>query len=170
MIDRRVLWCFLLLAASSSLAAQDVGDVVLVRNSVTGRPAGGSPRPLRPGDGVALGLTVATGADSALKMTFDPQGAMTFGERTQAVIDRALVDRATGRSDSALSVLAGSLRLALGRLFRGDVEVSTPTAVVGVKGTDVRIEVLEGGLTIVSVVEGEVSVAGKAGGQVQVRA
>jgi hypothetical protein len=160
---------FLCIAAPARAA--DVGEVVLVRNVVRGTPPGGSPGPLAVGNGVGLGLRIETGDDSAAKMTFDPHGALTLGSRARAVIDRNLVDQVTGRSDSALSVLGGQIRLALGRLFRGEVAIDTPTAVVGVKGTDLRVEVDEPtGTTLVTVTEGEVTVRSKAGGEVIVRA
>jgi hypothetical protein len=160
----------LLLAAGSAFAA-DVGEVVLVRNDVRGTPQGGSPRPLAVGNGVGLDLRVETGADSGAKMTFDPQGALTLGSRARIVIDRNLVDQVTGHSESALSVLAGQVRLALGKLFRGEVSIDTPTAVVGVKGTDLRVDVDEPtGTTVVAVTEGVVIVRSKAGGEVTVRA
>jgi hypothetical protein len=153
------------------VSAADVGEVVLVRNVVRGTPPGGSAKALAIGNGVGLGLRVETGDDSAAKMTFEPQGALTLGSRAKVTIERNLVDQVTGRSESALSVLAGQIRLALGKLFRGEVSVDTPTAVVGVKGTDFRVEVDEPtGTTIVTVTEGEVSVRSKAGGEVTVRA
>lgn len=161
----------LVLLAAGSASAANVGEVVLVRNEVRGTPQGGTPRPLAVGNGVGLGLRVETGVESAAKMTFDPHGALTLGARAKAVIDRNLVDQVTGRSDSALSVLAGQVRLALGKLFRGEVSVDTPTAVVGVKGTDLRVDVDEPtGTTIVTVTEGVVTVRSKAGGEVTVRA
>jgi hypothetical protein len=158
-------------ALPAGAAAEPVGEVVLVRNLVQGQPPGAAARPLAVGDGVDLGLAISTGRDSGAKLTFDPRGALSLGSETRVVIDRALVDRATGRGESALSLLAGSLRLALSRLFQGEVEIATPTAVIGVKGTDVRIDVSgPDGLTVVSVFAGEVEVRGKAGGAVRVPA
>jgi hypothetical protein len=123
------------------------------------------------GDGLVLGLRVETGADSAAKMTFDPSGSLTLGSRARVTLDAARIDSVTGRSESALSVLAGAVRLALGKLFQGDLSVDTPTAVVGVKGTDLRVEVDEPtGTTRVTVTEGVVTVRSKAGGEVTVRA
>lgn len=173
MTTRRALPLVFSLLALPALPAQaaDVGEIVLVRNLVRGTAPGAAARPLAVRDGVALGLRVETGADSGTKMTFDPSGSLTVGANTRVTIDKVVVDRATGRSDSALSVLAGTVRLALGRLFGGEVAVDTPTAVVGVKGTDFRVEVEEGtGTTVVLVTEGEVSVRSKAGGEVTVRA
>jgi hypothetical protein len=166
-----VLFVVFALVLGPAAFAADVGEVVLVRNQVRGTPPGGAVRALTAGDGVALGLTVETGADSAAKLAFDPSGALTLGPRARVVVDRARVDQATGRADSALSLLTGQIRLALGRLFRGEVAIDTPTAVVGVKGTDLRVEVEDGtGTTTVVVTEGVVEVRSKAGGTVTVRA
>jgi hypothetical protein len=152
-------------------ALGEVGEVVLVRNSVLGTLHSGPTKPLAVGDGLALGLRVETGADSAAKMTFDPSGSLTLGSRARVTLDAARVDQVTGRSESALSVLGGAVRLALGKLFKGDVAIDTPTAVVGVKGTDLRVEVDEPtGATVVTVTEGVVTVRSKAGGEVTVQA
>jgi hypothetical protein len=162
---------FLSLSPALPALAADVGEVVLARNDVKGTPPAGATKPLAAGDGLALGLRVETGADSAAKMTFDPSGSLTLGSRARVTLDAVRVDQVTGRSESALSVLAGAVRLALGKLFQGDVAIDTPTAVVGVKGTDLRVEVDEPtGATVVTVTEGVVTVRSKAGGEVTVRA
>jgi hypothetical protein len=151
--------------------AEGVGEVVLARNSVLGTLHSGPTKALAVGDGLALGLRVETGADSAAKMTFDPSGSLTLGSRAKVTLDAARVDQVTGRSESSLSVLGGAVRLALGKLFKGEVAIDTPTAVVGVKGTDLRVEVDEAtGATMVTVTEGVVTVRSKAGGEVILRA
>jgi hypothetical protein len=165
---------FLILSLALAVAAPAfaaVGEVVLARNDVRGTLHSGPTKALVVGDGLSLGLRVETGTDSAAKMTFDPSGSLTLGAKARLVIDKALVDQATGRSDSSLSVLAGAVRLALGKLFHGEVAIDTPTAVVGVKGTDLRVEVDEpSGATTVAVTEGVVTVRSKAGGEVIVSA
>ena len=171
MMTRRLFQILLTLLLTAPASAAGVGEVVLVRNTVRGTPPGGAVHPLAVGEGVVLGLRVETGADSGTKMTFDPSGSYTLGAKTRAVIDSNLVDSVTGRSESAFSVLAGTIRLALGKLFNGDVSIDTPTAVVGVKGTDLSVSVDEAsGTTTVVVTEGAVTVRSKAGGEVIVTA
>jgi len=171
MKPRLCAFVLVLLSVAVPALAEGVGEVVLARNEVRGTPAGGAAKALAVGDGLALGLRVETGADSAAKMTFDPSGSLTLGSRAKVTLDAARVDQVTGRSESALSVLGGAVRLALGKLFKGEVAIDTPTAVVGVKGTDLRVEVDEPtGATAVTVTEGVVTVRSKAGGEVTVRA
>lgn len=153
-----------LLQAPAVSAAERVGGVVLARNDVQGTPTGGSAVALAVGSDVLLDMEVATGDDSAAKMTFEPRGSLTLGAEARITFDRAEVDEITGATRSWFSVLVGKIRLALTPGSPGEVEVDTPAATIGVKGTDVRIEVDRRGSTLVAVLEGEVTVTAKTGG------
>jgi hypothetical protein len=141
-------------AVAGSALAADAGEAVMVRNDVKGTPPGGAARQMAVGDGIATGLSLVTAEASAIKMTFDPHGALSLGPATSLTVDQSVVDRATGRSTSKLSLLVGSLRVAIGSLFGGEVEVTTPSAVVGIKGTIVYIFVDSSGHTTVIGIEG----------------
>lgn len=158
------------LAFAPAAAAQQVGTVVEVVGQVTGTPPGGAPAPLAQGDPVVLDMKIATGADSFASLTLDPEGSLQLGANAEVTIDRAEIDAATGASSSALSVLIGKIRLALSSLFRGSVEVDTPTATIGVKGTILAIDVADPNAVTVWLEEGEADVTSKAGGTVTVRA
>ena len=144
--------------------AAGVGEAIMVRNDVKGTPPGGAGRAMATGDGIDLGLDIATGDASAIKMTFDPQGALSLGPSTKLKIDQPVVDRATGRSTSKLAMAVGQLRVAIGSLFGGQVEVTTPSAVVGIKGTVTIIKVTPSGETTVIQVQGSSAVKAAGGG------
>lgn len=150
-------------------AAQDAGQVVLAVGDVRGTPSGAAPRALGVGDGFALGYAIATGDESEALLTFDPRGSLRLYSETQVTVDRALVDNA-GRADSRLSVLVGRLRVALGSLFSGDLEIETPTATVGIKGTELLIGVAPDGTTLVAVFEGVVTVTDRTGNEITLTA
>ncbi len=152
----------LALAGAGVAGAADVGEAVLVRNDVKGTLPGAAARSMAAGDRVALGLSVATGAASSIRMTFDPKGALSLGPQTTLTVDQPVVDRATGRSVSKIGMLVGSLRVSLGSQFGGEVEVATPSAVVGIKGTVVAILVAPSGRTTVFVLEGSAATRDKA--------
>ena len=154
----------LALGLAGSTLAREVGEAVVVRNEVKGTPPGAAARQMEVGDGIVLGLTLTTGQASGIKMTFIPHGALTLGPSTQLSVEQAVVDRATGRSVSKLSLMFGRLRLAIGRLFGGEVEVETPTTVIGIKGTLAIVDVDLAGVTTVICIEGVVSVFPKGGG------
>lgn len=159
----------LLLWIGTPLGAQTpVGKVVLAKGQVTATGADDRPNDLSPGALLVLNDLVETGTDSATQMTFDPQGALQLGENARVRLDRSEVDELTGRNRSTLSLLLGRLRLALAPGAEADVSVGTPSATIGVKGTDVRFEVDARGATVVAVYEGEVEVQAKAGGPILV--
>lgn len=164
MKSRKLISLFLASVMAAPVLAADVGEAVMVRNEVKGTSPGGAAKAMTVGDGVMLGYQIATAVDSSMKMTFDPQGALTLGPETKLTVDQTVVDRATGRSTSTLSMGIGRLRVALGKLFGGEVDVQTPSAVVGIKGTDVLIIVDISGRTTVIVFEGTVTVKSRKGG------
>lgn len=150
--------------AAPAAAQEPVGRTVLVRGDVQGTPPGRPTAALAVGDGVVLDHRVETGQASAARMTLDPDGVLSMGQNTRLTVDRATIDRATGRSESTLSLLLGRIELALGSLFRGEVTVETPTASLGIKGTVLRVLVDASGRTLVAVLEGVVEVTSKATG------
>lgn len=145
--------------------AEDVGLMVEVVEQVTGTPAGGTAAAMAVADPVLLDMAVETGPASYGAMTFGSAGSLQLGAQTRMVISRQVVDAATGESDSFLSMLLGKVRLALSDAFRGLVEIDTPTATIGVKGTTLVVAVAPSGDTTVWVLEGEVEVTSKAGGR-----
>ena len=160
--------CFMVLSlVPGRSAAAEVGETVMVRNDVTGTPPSGAARKMAVGDGIALGLAIETAKTAAVKMTFAPQGSLTLGPETRMTIEQTVVDRATGRDTSHVSMSIGRLRVALGRLFGGDVEIKTPAAVIGIKGTDVILDLDAAGRLTVLVLAGTARVGeGGAGGGV----
>jgi len=150
--------------AGAADAQERVGEVVLAAGQVTSTLRAAAAAPLAPGDDVFLDARIETGRRSAAQMTLDPRGVAQLGERARLLLDRATVDEITGRKESFLSLLVGRLRLALSPGAEADVTVDTPTATIGVKGTDVRFSVDRNGATVVAVWEGEVTVTAKAGG------
>jgi len=98
-------------------------------------------------------------------MALDPDGVLSMGQETRVTLDRPTIDRATGESQSTLTLLLGKIELALGSLFRGEVRVETPSATLGIKGTVLRVLVDATGRTLVAVLEGVVEVTSKATGE-----
>jgi hypothetical protein len=167
---RSALALALVLTLAPAAAAEEVGVIVEVVRQVTGTPPGGTPAQMAVADPVLLDTKIATGRDSFASMTLGEEGSLQLGANAEVVIDRAEIDAATGASDSLLSVLIGKIRLALSSAFRGSVEVDTPTATIGVKGTIVAIDVADPDAVTVWLEEGTADVTSKAGGTVAVRA
>ena len=144
--------------------ASEAGKTVMVRNEVKGTPAGGDSRQMTVGDPVALGLELATGKFSAFRMNFDPKGDLVLGADTKLTVEQSLVDKATGRTTSRFALGVGWMRLEVGKLFDNALEINTPSAVIGIKGTIVHIFVDAFGMTTVVFEEGSGSVQSLATG------
>ncbi|MEM7482977.1 MAG: FecR family protein [Acidobacteriota bacterium] len=142
-----------------------VGTMIEVIREVTGTPPGGSPAAIAVGDGVVLNTVLESGRAAGARMTLEPAGSLQLGPEARLVVDRNTVDAATGATESGLSLLLGKIRLALSSAFRGEVEIDTPTATIGIKGTVLTVDVAPSGDTVVWVTEGVVEVQSKAGGE-----
>lgn len=125
--------------ACGHAATIDVGKAVMVRNDVKDAPPSGEVRQLAVGDSVALGHSLAIGKSSAFRMSFDPKGDLVLGPNTKLTVDQPLVDKATGRTTSKFSIGVGWMRLEVGELHGSGLEINTPSAVIGIKGTLVHV-------------------------------
>ena len=147
-----------------------VGEVVSLVSPVTETVlADDASRELAVLDPVRLGTRIVTGSEAEVFMTLEPKGTLELGPEDRLTIDRMTVDEATGRTEGAISLLVGRVKLFISDLFGAgaemEVDVDTPTATIGVKGTGVVIDVAPRGTTVVWVLEGEVEVRAKAGGE-----
>lgn len=170
MKHRKRLFLFLLtatVAAAGTVAeAKDVGRFAVVQGEVTTlKPEAVSPIPAAPGAVIVLEEEEATGAASAAKMTFGDWGVVSIGQRTRFRVSEEVVAEATGRSVSKIGMLAGKLRIFVSRFAGGrpEVQVETPTAVVGIKGSEVGVELLEDGSTVITVLSGSATIKLKKG-------
>lgn len=121
---------------------------------------------------VEIGDTARTGPESALKLVLVDDTTLTLGEDTELVIDELLVGPAALRELSILRQLRGKLRVRVGEAFGGTtrLQVHTPTAVMGVKGSQFSswVKREQGSVhTLVCNTGGEVWVAAAGGGAAQ---
>lgn len=136
------------------------GLLAMVRNRALLFPQDGAAKPAELNDAFQVGDKLKTYPDSACRVLFMEDSFLNIGPATEYSLTRSRYDEITGARDIGFGLAAGKVRLAVGRLFgRGSASVETPTAVVGVKGTDVivgydpRIK-----RTLVLVLQGEVDV------------
>jgi hypothetical protein len=144
-------------------ATAGVGRFAVVQNEVTSRKAGAAAVPAVLGSTIDLQETETTGRASAAKLTFGEGAVISLGQSTTFEVTRQEIDQATGASTSTLDLLVGKARIFVSRFWSGrpEVEVETPTAVVGIKGSEVVVEVAENGATTVTVISGHARVRAK---------
>ncbi len=151
-----------------------VGEMVRIRNEVLGRePSVATSSRMQVLDPVVLNMEIETLEDALAEMVFHVEepgkldGSLHLGPETKIVIDEGVVS--PGGETSLLSELFGKLLVVLSPSAKRKIEVKTPTAVIGIRGTLVGITVdPDDGSTRVSVFEGSVEVEAVAGGARQV--
>ena len=136
--------CVLLLMASGA-NAQDlrtgtvksvVGDVNLFHGS--------GQRSAQPGGGVVQADRIVTGRSASASLTLKDGTIIAVGPNSTLELATLQFDSTSQEGSLALNLVQGSIRVVtgwLGKLHPEQVKVTTPTSVVGVRGTDFIVEV-----------------------------
>ena len=135
--------------------AQRAGVVTTATGTVTVARDAASPAPLRFRDEIYLHDRIATAESSPARILLGGKAVVTGSERSVVTITEA-----PGRS--TIDLVSGRISLAVARerMKPGDtVEIRTPIAIAGVRGTVVIAETLDGGAAQFTVVKGLVEVA-----------
>lgn len=148
----------IVLLAAPAEAATEVGAVSRVKGACFGESEGNR-RQLEAGHAVHLAEEITTGAAARLRVTFDDGTVLTIGEQARVVIDTFVYDPNDGL-DRFLITTTGPFRLATGALKTptATIEVQTPAATMGVRGTDFWGGPIDGRFGVL-VLEGVVTVS-----------
>ena len=96
------------------------------------------------GTPVLLADRVRTGSNGAVGITLHDNTLLSAGPNSLIVIDKFAFDSTTLAGDMSISIRHGTLAVSTGRIAKRQpeaVEFRTPTAVLGVRGTEFVIEV-----------------------------
>ena len=102
-----------------------------------------------------------TDENSRLEIVFDDLSILTLGEETAIEINEMIYDPKTKRREALITMTVGRIKIQASKIAAGkrNFRVVTPTAVIGVRGTEFIVEVGLNGETKVITIEGLVSVA-----------
>lgn len=134
------------LAIPSVVGAQSVGFIAALVGTVEVRT--GASRSWEAGlvdRDLEIGDIVRTEADSGAKILLVDESMLTLGASTELLIESYLVGSAALRDPSVLRLLKGRARVVIGEAFGGPtrVEMYTPTAVIGVKGSEYDVALVQ---------------------------
>jgi maltose-binding protein MalE len=129
------------------------GVVVYVSGGVQ-ISGGGTWIDVEPGDVVEAGATLRTDKDGFCELQFGPTVSVRVEPGTEFRIDSVAVDATAAVRGG---VTAGAILAKVKQLSGSDLQISTPSAVVGVRGTAFKVSV-SGTATVVTVREGTVKV------------
>ena len=129
--------CGLVMLALPMATIATAGETAWVAQ-INGAPTlsrGGTSSPLQRGASVQAGDTVETNETSKVKLLLADDSVLAIGPRSRVVIDAFELGESSRKA--RLHVLVGRFKLAVSKFFAGptEYEVTTPTAVAGVRGT-----------------------------------
>lgn len=153
-----------LLMAGPALAGPPVGGVSGLKGTATGE-IDGATETLAGDSTIFLDEILATAPAARLEVTFEDATKLTMGERAKVRVDRFVYDG--GRTSRLTIAATGALRFvsSLQKASGAQITVRTPTATIGVRGTDFWAGPIDGQFGVL-LIEGAVSVANAAGEQV----
>jgi len=136
--------------AAAPAVSSEAGEVVRVGTvkQVGGQAwlmLGEQRRVAAPGQGVRLGERLVTGADGAASVSLRDGTVLTLGPDSEADLSEYAFNATTQEGKLLVRLLQGSMRVVTGLLAKVNPElfrISTPTSVVGVRGTDFIVEVV----------------------------
>jgi hypothetical protein len=138
-----------------------VGNVATVTPAAHVARGGGAAAGLNKGDDIRKGDRLSTNASGALGVTFDDETTFSLSANASITVDE-FVYRKGARGNAVVSVTRGTVGFVAEQVAKtGDMRITTPTAIIGVRGTTGVIEVAPGGVTNVKLYEDENGTVGR---------
>ena len=170
MMQRLIIIAVMLVCgfAGGQAAAQDaIGTISRIQGEASATRSGAT-RALSLNAAVFRNETVATAETARLEVTFTDNTRLTLGEKANLTLDSYVFDSAAG-SGTIKFGLVGAFRFVSGqvsKLASADVRVTTPVAIVGIRGTEFWGGPIDDQALGVFLIEGAVRVSNAAGAQV----
>jgi len=142
--------------ARVALAADGVGKLETVANDVWGTPTGAARAALAEAAAIFRNELLETGDDSAAGVRFVDDSKLTLGANAHAVVDEYVY--AGDASRSVVTLTKGAFRFISGQMPEKNMRLKTPTVTIGIRGTELKIDVYDDGATELSTVEGAASI------------
>ena len=131
-----------LLVISLPAMAQEAAGIIERQKGDATRSLSGSAVPLSLGTKVFAGDILKTGPESRLLVRFADGSSLTLGEKAEVFVDEMVFDPAATGPDTgrqALIMVVGVFRYTSGKIGKASpsqVAFGTPTATIGIRGTD----------------------------------
>lgn len=132
-----LLFCTVWVAMGTALAAEEIGQVLALQGRAAAQASGVSPRLLKVDDPLFEGETLRVLPGGELRVRFDDGALLTLAE--SSALNVSGYNSAPGQERFEAELLEGGFRTATGSIAKqaaSAYRVSTPFAVLGVRGTD----------------------------------
>ncbi len=151
--------------APAAMAAGEIGNVELIREWAWGTPPEGVKETLYRTDTVVTDERVETIVNGALHLQFLDDTRLRLGSASQVTLDSFVYDPDTRAGEMVLDLGEGVFRFITGKLDKRGIQLRTPVALIGIRGTDLVIHVTADGTTTVYMFRGSCVVTALRGGK-----
>ncbi|MBL4613775.1 MAG: FecR domain-containing protein [Magnetovibrio sp.] len=152
--------CVVILYQSQPVSsAETVGKVFKQRADAYGTPPGESRERKFPRYSVVYGELIETSGGAAILIKMIDDTELFLGERASLVIDDFVYDPQNKSLTAVYNFTIGTLRYISGKSSGDGVRIVTPTADIGIRGSEALIFVTPDGSTFVNVFDGAFSVS-----------
>ncbi|RYH12010.1 FecR domain-containing protein [Tropicimonas sp. IMCC6043] len=156
-------WAFLALTlvlfARPGIAATGIGTAISVTPGAT-LETGGRRATLQAGMGLQQGDTVRTDRNGQVQIVFADDTRIAVGPNSRLVIDQVLMRNSSRASRFTVSAVSGSIRFISGKSAKSAYAVRTPSATMGIRGTEFDINVDRRRTTSIMMFSGQVRMCG----------
>jgi len=124
---------------ASAVAFAEGGVVSSLEGTATVQSGSGAPRPLRLGDAVMEGDTLATGPSTTLIVRFDDDQVVALSSRSRLTVSTYKYNPTAKSGNILLSLVDGGMRALTGLIGKASPDAVTykaRTATIGIRGTD----------------------------------
>ena len=149
----------------AAMAAGEIGNVERIRVWAWGTAPEGAKETLYRTDAVVTDELVETIEDGALHIQFLDDTRLRLGSASQVTLDRFVYDPDTRAGELVLDLGEGVFRFITGKLDKRGIQLRTPVALIGIRGTDLVVRVAADGTTTVYMFRGSSVVTALRGGQ-----
>jgi VCBS repeat-containing protein len=140
-------------AGAPAQAADPIGQVESLSGEATVQRTDGTVEVLGPGAKIFADDVLQTGADGRLSLTFVDGTIFTLSAASRMVVDELIYDPAGQANSGSFDLIQGGFVFIAGQVARtGGMEVTTPSATMGIRGTTVLVEIeAQGGVATAQV-------------------
>ena len=133
--------------------ADPIGQVESLSGEATVQHSDGTVETLGQGSKIFANDVLQTGADGRLSVTFVDGTIFTLSPGSRMVVDELIYDPAGQANSGSFDLIQGGFVFIAGQVARtGGMEVTTPAATMGIRGTTVLVEIeMQGGVATAQV-------------------
>ena len=145
--------------APEAARADLVGLVKQVRNDAYGTPPGIAREKKYVRFPIAQAELLETYNGAAMLVEFLDKTILTLGPDARLVVDTFVFDPKSGNGTSVIKLAVGTFRFISGKMPHDEVRIETPSAILGVRGSEAVISVSPESGTTVNVISGQFEVS-----------